>query len=43
MIAIAIDEREEVKAKLQHLWNCETLLEVEQFLQTMRAEYSAIA
>ena len=35
--------REEVKAKLQRLWNCETLLEAEQFLETIHAEYSAIA
>ena len=35
--------REEVKAKLHRLWNCETLLEAEQFLETIHAEYSAIA
>ncbi|MGB4269687.1 MAG: IS256 family transposase [Spirochaetota bacterium] len=35
--------REEVKVKVQRLWNCETLLEAEQYLETIRAEYGAIA
>lgn len=35
--------RLEVKAKLQRLWNCETYLEAEQYLETLHTEFSAKA